>query len=113
MKTNFLILAFIKAFFMMLIMCCFLSCSNYGPDYTYKWKLAVVYTNGDKDTVNCQYDSFKGNECYLYLKISENGLLSNSGTEPCLTMSCGLYSDPVVCGVRKYEILTFDKIPLK
>jgi hypothetical protein len=114
MKTKTSILVVTKAFFILLVMCCFLSCSsNFGTNYTYKWKLAVVYTNGEKDTVNCQYDSFKGNECYLTLKISESGLLSSGGTEPCIIMGCGFYSEPVVCGVRKYEVLNLDKVLLK
>ena len=114
MKTKTSILALTKAFFILLVMCCFFSCSsNFGTNYIYKWKLAVVYTNGEKDTVNCQYNSFKGNECYLTLKISESGLLSSGGTEPCIIMGCGFYSEPVVCGVRKYEILNLDKVLLK
>jgi hypothetical protein len=114
MKTKTSNLALTKAFFILLVMCCFFSCSsNFGHNYTYKWKLAVIYTNGEKDTVNCQYNSFKGNECYLTLKISESGLLSSGGTEPCIIMGCGFYSEPVVCGVRKYEILNLDKVLLK
>ena len=114
MKTKTSILAVTKAFFILLVMCCFLSCSsNFGTNYTYKWKLAVIYTNGEKDTVDCQYNSFKGNECYLTLKISESGLLSSGGTEPCIIMGCGFYSKPVVCGVRKYEILNLNKVLLK
>ena len=62
----------------LLIVSIFLSGCKYGPDYTYTWKVAVVYTNGDKDTLNCQYDSFKGNECFLYLKTSESGALTNT-----------------------------------
>ena len=114
MKTKTSTLALTKAFFILLVLCCFLSCSShFGTNYTYKWKLAVIYTNGDKDTVNCQYDSFNGNECYLTLKISERGLLSSGGTEPCIIMGCGFYIEPVVCGVRKYEIVKLDKVLLK
>ncbi len=92
----------------------YISCSYLNePDYTYKWKVAIVYTNGDKDTLSCQYDSFNGNKCYLTLKISENGLLSSGGTEPCIVMGCGFYKKPVVCGVRKYEILKLDTIRIK
>jgi len=98
--------------FTLIMLCCFLSC-KYGPDYTYRWKLAIVYTNGDKDTIDCQYDSFNGNECYLILKISSNGLVSSGGMEPCIVMWCGMYYKPVACGVRKYDILKSDKIPLK
>jgi hypothetical protein len=90
------------------------SCSNdIKPNYTYKWKIAIVYTNGDKDTINCKYDSFKGNECFLYLKISENGLLSSGGTASCIVTGCGFYSNVVACGVRKYEVLSLDKVPLE
>jgi hypothetical protein len=90
------------------------SCSNdIKPNYTYNWKVAVVYTNGDKDTLNCKYDSFKGNECFLYLKISENGLLSSGGTASCIVMGCGFYTTVVACGVRKYEVLSLNKKPLK
>ena len=95
-------------------MCCLFSCQkNYGTNYTYKWKLAVTYTNGDKDTINCQYDSFKSNDCFLTLKVSESGLLSSSETEPCIIMGCGFYSEPVTCGVRKYEVISLDKVLLK
>lgn len=111
MKTS--ILTLIKVFFILFVTCCFLSCSNSKTNYTYKWKLAVVYTNGEKDTINCQYDSFKGNKCYLAFKISEHGVFSSGGTEPCIIMGCGFYSSPVVCGVRRYEILSLDKVALE
>ena len=97
----------------LLLVVVFLSGCKYGPDFTYKWKVAVVYTNGDKDTLNCQYDSFKGNECFLYLKTTESGLLTSASVSPCIVIGCGVYSKPVACEVRKYEILSLDKIPLE
>jgi len=97
--------------FIFVVILCFFSCS--GPiDYTYKWKLAVVYTNGEKDTMNCQYDSFNGNNCYLNLKVSEVGLIETNAIDPCITMGCGVYEEAVTCGVRKYKILSLEKVLL-
>lgn len=108
-----LIYQFGRHIFYLLLCVILISCSNFETNYTYKWKLAVVYTNGEKDTIKCQYDSFKNNECYLYLKISETGLISGAGTAPCIIMGCGFYSDVVACGVRKFEILSLDKVLLE
>ena len=105
--------SFLVVLFIMFVMFIFSSCSYNGPNYTYKWKLAVVYTNGEKDTVKCQYNSFKGNDCFLILQISEDGVLSSGGTAPCIVIGCGFYSKVVVCGVRKYEILSLDKVLIK
>lgn len=93
----------IPLLFLSLTLCYLSSCKN--DRYTYKWKLAVVYTNGDKDTINCQYNNLKGYECYLTMKIS--------GTEPCIILNCGFYHEPVACGIRKGEVLSFEKTPLK
>ena len=87
-------------------------CTNLNNNYTYKWKVAVVYSNGDKDTLNCQYDSFNGNTCYVSLKISDRGLLSGGGTDPCIVIGCGFYTEIVACGVRRYEVVSLDKIPI-
>lgn len=82
-------------------------------NYNYNWKVNVTYTNGENDTISFNRNSFKGNECYLKLKISENGVFSSGGTEPCLITICGIYETPIVCGVRKYTILSFEKKLLK
>jgi len=115
LKNNFLsiIVKSLILIIIIIIMCCLSSCFNNKNNYTYKWKLSVVYTNGDKDTIDCEYDSFNGNDCYLTLKISESGLLTSGGTEPCIITGCGFYWKPVVCGVRKYEIISLEKILLE
>ena len=92
----------------------FIGCKRkYPPDYNYQWTIKVTYTNGDIDTVECGRDSFKGNPVFLWLKTSSNGALVSGGTTPCLFVSCGLYKSPIVCGVRKYEILSKTKSPLE
>lgn len=80
-----------------------------AQNYKYTWTVDVTYANGDKDTIHCSYDSFNGNPVSIYLKIHENGLLSDSGTEPCLVMGCGFYTEVVCCGVRSYSILSLNK----
>lgn len=86
---------------------------DYGDNYKYKWKVAVTYTNGDQDTLDCEYDSFKGNECFLYLSHSEGGPLSGGSSGNCIITGCGFHKRLIVCGVRKYEVLTLDRIPIK
>ena len=104
----------IKSVLLILVAIFYLSSCSEGPiNYTYKWKIAVVYTNGEKDTINCQYDSFNGNNCYLNLKISEVGLVETNAIDPCITMGCGVYEEAVTCGVRRYEILSLEKVLLK
>ena len=71
------------------------------------------YTDNKYFGFNNLKELIKGNECYLTLKISESGLISSGGTESCIIMGCRFYSTPVVCGVRKYEILSLDKMLLK
>lgn len=88
------------------------SCIEYGQNYNYKYKVRVTYTDSAVDTLEFNRDSFKGNKVYLYLKISESGLLSSGGTSPCLVIGCGFYKRTIVCGVRKFEILSSDTIAL-
>lgn len=99
----------------MLLLCAVYSgCSDsFGTNYTYKWKTSVTYTNGERDTLNYEYTTFKGNEAYTYLKISESGLLSSGGTEPCIIVGCGFHQETITCGVRKYEVLALEKLPVK
>lgn len=96
-------------FYLILIVVLFNSC--YNPDYNYKWTVKVTYFDGTSDTIQCGQNSFKGNIVYLKLKISENGGLfgSSAGIIPCLIVGCGFYQTEIACGVRKYEILKFDK----
>lgn len=99
----------------MLLLCAFYSgCSDsFGDNYKYDWVVKATYTNGDVDTLKCTYNSFKGNECYLYLKISESGLLSSGGTTPCLIVGCGFRQSTVSCDIRKYEVLSLSKVSIK
>ncbi len=94
----------LKSLFILIVVCLF-SCSDNEPNYTYKWELDVVYTNGDTDIINCQYNSFNGNECTLVFSIFESS--------SCLVMYCGLRSKSVACGVRKYKVVSLNKILLK
>ena len=95
-----------------LITILFCSCTEYGQDYNYKYKVKVTYTNSAIDTLEFNRNSFKGNKVYLYLKISESGLLSSGGTSTCLVIGCGFYKRTIVCGVRKFEILSSDTIAI-
>jgi hypothetical protein len=99
----------------MLLLCAvFSGCTDsFGDNYKYDWVVKTTYTNGDIDTLNCSYNSFKGNECYLYLKVSESGLLSSGGTTPCLIVGCGFRQQVVSCDIRKYEVLSLSKVSLK
>lgn len=82
---------------------------KYGQDYKYTYTAKVTYTDSSVDTVVFGRESFKGNPVVVYLKVSESGVLSSGGTSPCLMIGCGFYSTPVVCGVRKYEIISESK----
>ena len=92
---------FIKLFILTSIAAFILpSCSQ--ENYTYKWKVAVVYTNGDKDTLDIQSQ-----------KMRNGGKLILPSSAQCLA-----YTDHsatleiVACGVRKYEVLKEEKLPL-
>lgn len=105
MKTKiftFLLFVLLLSLFMLLLS----ACQKYEPDYTYTWVVAVVYTNGDNDTITCSRDSFKGNPCIIYLKTQSNGFITSGMPEPCLVTGCGFYSTAITCGVRKYEVLS-------
>ncbi len=104
-KSNYII-------YLVLITILFCSCTEYGQDYNYRYKVKVTYTDSAVDTLECNRNSFKGNKVYLYLKISESGLLSSTGTSPCLVIGCGFYKKTIVCGVRKFEILSSDTIAI-
>lgn len=95
----------------------FVSChhkeKNMVPDYDYQWKLKVTYTNGDIDTVQCGRNSFNGNPVDVYIMTTEPLSITSGGVNSCLTMKCGLYYTRLSCGVRKFEILSFDKTLLK
>jgi len=101
--------------FLQITFLCFIlnSCIKYSQDYDYKWKVKVTYTNSDIDTLECGRKSFKGNEVILYLKTNTPGLLSDASVPVCLTVSCGFYDTIIVCGVRKFEILSFKKDSIK
>ena len=90
-----------------LLLCAvFSGCTDsYGDNYKYDWVVKTTYTNGDVDTLNCSYNSFKGNDCYLYLKVSE--------TTPCLFIGCGFRKQVVSCGIRKFELLSLSKVSIK
>ena len=90
---------------LILIAALFGSCMDYGQDYKYTYTIKVTYTNSAVDTLTFSYESFKGNNVYVKLKITENGLFGSSGTSPCLIVGCGFYRTPIACGVRKYKIL--------
>jgi hypothetical protein len=115
MKNKFLNIEKIRYFlYILLVAILFSGCAyKHAQNYNYKWKVKVIYTNGDIDTIQCERNSFNGNEAYLWLKISEPGILISGGTSPCLITQCGFYEDVIVCGVRKYEVLLSEKIPVE
>lgn len=90
----------------------FCSCSDNEVNYTYTFKVKVTYLNGDTDTTIAQVDSHDGLKCYIYLSVSDGGLLSSGGPQPCLIKGCGLSREAVSCGVRKFDILGTEKILL-
>jgi len=90
----------------------FLGGCNYGQNYTYTYTAKVTYTDSAVDTLVFSYDSFKGNNVYVYLKITESGLIASGGTSPCLMVGCGLHTKAIACGVRKYEIINEAKSAL-
>jgi len=109
MKTKIYLNNFIKILILLLIV---VSC-RYGQDYRYEWKVKVTYDNADIDTLDVSRDSFKGNICYIGLKIYEGGALSDAGVTPSLVTGCGaFYQTTIVTGVRKFEILESDTIPI-
>lgn len=82
----------------------FASC---GKDYTYKWEVEVTYINGDSEILGCEYTSFNGNECGIYLSTSRYS------PEPCLVIRCGGLGQNIACGVRKFRVISSDKIPIE
>ena len=76
MKKNDKLFLLIPLFCILCIIYILYNCSTSGDcrvkNYNYKWKVAVVYDNGDKDTLNCNRDG-KGEECELLIK--ENSLV--------------------------------------
>ena len=79
------------------------SCEKRKPDFNYKFTVAVVYMNGDKDTVTCSKNSFRGNEVECF--IDYHGNLVVYGT---------MYGDSeiIVCGVRSCETISTEKTPI-
>lgn len=75
---------------------------NEGPNYTYNWKTKITYLNGDIDTLVINRSSHDGRFINLYL---------NTNDVPCLqTLRNGYWFDSlIVCGVRRYEILSLEK----
>ena len=100
-----------KLGFLFLIVLMLSGCAgNYDPDYTHQYVIEVTYMNGDIDTITHIRDSFKGNEIYIYLKSYEPGVLADAGTPSCVNSACGFYDKSLVCGVRKFQILSHDTI---
>lgn len=67
-------------------------------DYNYTYIVEVIYdTDGLTETLEITRDSFKGNPVTLRDQAS-------AGTN-CLYISCGEYTDQVICDVRKFTIL--------
>ena len=101
----------LKILFGLLVLVLFSCGRHYPPDYEYKWKIAIVYTNGDKDTLNCGVTTYKGNEAHVFLRTTGTAFSGAAG--PCLLMICGWYESPIACGIRKYDIINEEKIPVK
>ncbi len=93
----------VKGCFILFLVSFLYSCTE--TLYTHKWDLVVFYTDGTKDTLSCEYDSHnpKG---LLRLSASTGGFLSNSGGSPCVKMNHGVFTIPVACDVRRFEILS-------
>ena len=100
----------VKGCFILFLVSFLYSCTE--TLYTHKWDLVVFYTDGTKDTLSCEYNSVhtKG---YLRLDTSTGGLISSSGTSPCVVMSHGRFTTPVACDVRRFEILSHNTEILK
>ena len=102
-----------KKILLILSLLTLMACSiNYPPDFKYSWTVKVTYTDSSVDTIYVERESFKGNPVDLYLKTSTPNLIGSSGITPCLVSQCGFYVETLVCGVRKYQILTEEKVHL-
>lgn len=76
------------------------SCSDrVYKNYHYSYTAEVVYHNERKDTISFEKDSNNGDRVVLYLN-------SDAG---CLKVYCSFFDSTLVCGVRKYKILSFKK----
>lgn len=99
-------------FYLVLVAVFIGGCTEYGQDYKYTYTAKVTYTDSTVDTLVFGRESFKGNPVFVYLKVSESGVLSSGGTSPCLMIGCGFYQKAVACGVRKYEIIHTVKVAI-
>ena len=80
------------------------SCSSQEKEITISGKVAVVYTNGEKDTIqlNEKFTSTTDtSEIYVYQTL-------NDGTS-CLVVGSVWGYVPKACGVRKIQILNLKK----
>lgn len=106
MKTRKLVFSLVALILMFTVSC------KKEVDYNYKWKLEVTYTNGDKDTMNCEYKSYCGNNCEIELVTYEPGFFSGTSVTPYLIMDKEYDGvDILATGVRTYRILSLEKTP--
>ena len=78
------------------------------PYVMHKWKVVVVYTNGDVDTLNIQCES--KNKPHLYIQTSERKGYGAAGVPACLSAYESVHGKikTFCCDVRKFEILEND-----
>ena len=67
--------------------------------FVHKWKIDVVYTNGEKETIDCSFKTRRTNV--------EITLISHD--EPCIVMRTIDDAKIVACGVRKFEVISHEK----
>ena len=69
--------------------------------YTNEWMVAVIYTNGEQDTIICHAHTYKPTN-WLSLVLDESCLIT-AGMHNHLTF---------VCGIRQYEIIEQKILPI-
>ena len=80
-------------------------------DYSNSFVIRVTYMNGDVDTIDYNRVSFGDEDMVIELNIATGGLLSGAGTTPCIVSYNNSYGSEVVCcGVRKFSIISHDKM---
>ena len=94
-----------KILFLLLFVFVFMSCEHSKKinkvEYLYKWKIDVTYDNGDKEIIDCEFKSRHNSEIKL----------STSDGSACIVIIGLVDYKTVCCGVRKFNIISEEKIP--
>lgn len=90
-------------FLLILLTTILFSCGEFKPEkyYNYNWVVNVTYTNGESEQLTIEQKNV--------VKVWHLYLYSGEG-ESCLYKGNGLYNDAIVCGVRKFTIISETRI---